>query len=85
MFADHSRNGCILRVLEGYCKQLRLVARAVKSGPAAPSEGLLRGSRDYVGSWPNGDVRDRLSLMLPTKNGQSDQALVDTSKASGAT
>jgi len=53
VFADHSRNGCILRVLEGYCKQLRLVARAVKSGPAAPSEGLLRGSRDYVGSWPN--------------------------------
>ena len=26
-----------------------------------------------------------LRMMLPTKNGQSDQALVDASKASGAT
>ena len=32
-----------------------------------------------------GGNTDRLLLMLPTKNGQSYQALVDASKASGAT
>ena len=33
----------------------------------------------------NGELAIRPLLMLPTKNGQSYQALVDASKASGAT
>ena len=33
----------------------------------------------------NASVSVRPGVMLPTKNGQSDQALVDASKASGAT
>jgi hypothetical protein len=34
---------------------------------------------------PSADGGLRRILILPTKNGQSDQALVDASKASGAT
>jgi hypothetical protein len=42
-----------------------------------PYECLTSGAPDFICFWPK--------VMLATKNGQSDQALVDASKASGAT